>query len=61
MLSKYAKDLVDDTSGATAIEYGLILGLIAVVTIVALQSVADSTSAMWSMVQNRSVSAMNNY
>lgn len=61
MLSKFAKVLVDDTSGATAIEYGLILGLIAIATLVAIQNVADTTSVMWTMVQNRSVSAMSNY
>ncbi len=58
MLSNITKDLVDDTSGATAIEYGLVLGLIAIATIVALQSVADTTTAMWNMVRTRSVEAM---
>lgn len=61
MLSNITKDLVDDTSGATAVEYGLVLGLIAIAMIVALQSVADTSTAMWTMVMNESVSAMNNY
>ncbi len=58
MLSNITKDLVDDTSGATAIEYGLILALIAITMIVALQSVADTTITMWGNVQSKSVSAM---
>jgi len=57
-LSNIAKDLVDDTSGATAIEYGLILALIAIAIIASVQNVADTTIAMWNMVTNRSVSAM---
>ncbi len=61
MLSNITKDLVDDTSGATAIEYGLILALIAIAMIVTLQSLADTTVSMWNMVRSRSVSAMNNY
>lgn len=58
VLSNIAKDLVDDTSGATAIEYGLILALIAIAIIVAVQNVASTTITMWNTVTNRSVSAM---
>ena len=58
MLSNITNDLVADTSGATAVEYGLVLGLIAIAMIVALQSVADTTSTMWNMVRTKSVNAM---
>ncbi len=58
VLSNIAKELVDDTSGATAIEYGLILALIAIAIIASIQNVAGTTVAMWNMVTNRSVSAM---
>jgi pilus assembly protein Flp/PilA len=58
VLSNIAKDLVDDTSGATAIEYGLILALIAIAIVASIQGVADTAIAMWNMVTNRSVSAM---
>lgn len=58
MLSNIVKDLVDDTSGATAIEYGLILALIAIAIIASVQNVASTTVTMWNMVTNRSVSAM---
>lgn len=58
MLTNITKDLVNDISGATAVEYGLVLGLIAIAMIVALQSVADTTSTMWNMVRTKSVNAM---
>jgi pilus assembly protein Flp/PilA len=61
MLSNITKELIDDTTGATVIEYGLILALIAIAMIVALQSVADTTVSMWNMVRSKSVGAMSNY
>lgn len=36
-----------DTCGATAIEYGLVAGLIALVIIIAVTSVGTSTIALW--------------
>jgi pilus assembly protein Flp/PilA len=59
MLSTFIKDLVDDTSGATAIEYGLIVALIVIAMIVSLQGVADTVITMWNMIESRSVDAMN--
>lgn len=58
MLSNITKDLVDDTTGATAIEYGLILALIAIAMIGALQSVAGQTVSMWNNVNTKSTAAM---
>ncbi|WP_419180074.1 Flp family type IVb pilin [Erythrobacter oryzae] len=52
------KRLVDDQSGATAIEYGLILSLIVIAMIAALQGVATTTINMWGNVESKSVSAM---
>jgi pilus assembly protein Flp/PilA len=54
------KELVDDTSGATAIEYGLIVALIVIAMIAALQGVADATINMWDKVESESVAAMQN-
>ena len=59
MLSTFIKDLVDDTSGATAVEYGLIVALIVIAMIVSLQGVADTVITMWNMIESRSVDAMN--
>ncbi|WOE74131.1 Flp family type IVb pilin [Alterisphingorhabdus coralli] len=43
--------------GATAIEYGLVVGLIAVSAMVAIANVADTTSGMWDHVEDSVVSA----
>lgn len=58
MLLPFMKNLIDDTSGATAIEYGLIASLIVVAMIAALQGVADSTVLMWENVETRSTTAI---
>jgi len=58
MLSTFLKRLVDDQSGATAIEYGLILSLIVIAMIAALHGVATTTISMWGNVESKSVSAM---
>ena len=58
MLSTFMKKLVDDTSGATAVEYGLIAALIVVAMIAALSGVADSTILMWDNVEDRSTTAI---
>ena len=47
MLSTFMKELVEDTSGATAVEYGLIVALIVIAIIAAIQSVATATINMW--------------
>lgn len=46
MLSAVAKFLGDE-AGVTSIEYGLIMGLIAVLLIVAMSSTGDLLAALW--------------
>ena len=58
MLSIFIRDLIDDQSGATAIEYGLIVSLVVVAMIAALNGVASSTIATWAKVETESVAAM---
>lgn len=58
MLSTFLKSIVDDQSGATAIEYGLILSLIVIAMIAALQGVATTTINMWDDVDSKSTAAM---
>lgn len=58
MLSTFIKRLVVDQSGATAIEYGLILSLIVIAMIGALQALATTTIDMWGNVEGESVAAM---
>lgn len=59
MLSTIA-DFCGDESGGTAIEYGLIVGLLAVAIITTLNSVADENSKMWTKIADRSSDAMQN-
>lgn len=40
-------ELLRDKAGATAIEYGLILGLIAVVIVTGLQGLSGGVTTMW--------------
>lgn len=57
-MSTFLKRLVEDQSGATAIEYGLILSLIVIAMIAALQGVASTTVTMWGNVESKSVAAI---
>lgn len=47
------KKLFLSDKGATAVEYGLILALIALAAVVAIGGVANETINMWSDVANR--------
>lgn len=59
-MSTFLKKLVDDQSGATAIEYGLILALITIAMIGSLNGVASSTINLWNEVESKSADAMAN-
>ncbi|WP_034957488.1 Flp family type IVb pilin [Erythrobacter longus] len=59
-LTNFLKHIGNDNSGATAVEYGLIVSLIVIAMIGALQSVAAVSDQTWTLVQDRSVEAMNN-
>ena len=60
MLSRLLKNIVEDTTGATAVEYGLIISLIVIAMIAALQGVATATVNMWGDVEDASNNASNN-
>ena len=47
------KRLLRDNRGATAIEYGLIVALIVIAIIVAMQSLANETIALWGYVSQQ--------
>ncbi len=49
---KRFKQFVEDESGATAIEYGLIAALVSVAAITALSAMGDSLSAMFTAVSS---------
>ena len=54
---KFVKKLYLSDEGATAIEYGLILALVALAAIVAISGVADTTINMWNDVSDQVVGA----
>lgn len=52
------KQLIKDRSGATAIEYGLILAMIVLAMMSALNAFADGSIAMWNNVASQTSSAI---
>ncbi|QYU70955.1 Flp family type IVb pilin [Leptolyngbya sp. 15MV] len=57
-LKTILKRIGRDTSGATAIEYGLIVSLVVIACIGAFESVADSNTGLWATVTNKTSEAM---
>ena len=53
MLIKSLRRLARNRRGATAIEYGLIVGLIAITMIVAFMALASTTVGMWNNVSTK--------
>ena len=53
------RGIVKCQSGATAIEYGLIVSLIVIAMVGALGSFAGSSTSMWNTVSNKVVTAGN--
>ena len=58
MMTTFLRTMKDDTSGATAVEYGLILAFIVIIMLVSLQLVANETIEMWNHVEDKSLEAM---
>jgi pilus assembly protein Flp/PilA len=58
MVTTFFRTMKDDTSGATAVEYGLIVALIVLAMLGSLQLVADETIEMWQYVEDSAVAAM---
>lgn len=58
MPSTFIKKLVDDQSGATAVEYGLIVSLIFFAIYLVLQSLAGTTLDVWRNIETRSAEAI---
>ncbi|KQM98140.1 MULTISPECIES: Flp family type IVb pilin [unclassified Sphingomonas] len=50
---RFARKLWRDRRGGTAIEYGMILGLVVVVLIVSLKLLAGTTTDMWAHVSEK--------
>ena len=53
------KRIASDISGATAVEYGLILALIFLAMLAAIQNFGNSTISMWNKVSDATNEAVN--
>lgn len=58
MLTNLLRTIKADTSGSSAVEYGLIMSLIIVAILVGMQEVANETMAMWRNVETSTLGAM---
>lgn len=58
MLTNLLRTIKADTSGSSAVEYGLIVSLIIVAILVGMQEVANKTMAMWRNVETSTLGAM---
>jgi pilus assembly protein Flp/PilA len=58
MSATFIKKIVDDTAGATAIEYSLIVALIVIAMMASLGTVAERTNLMWNDVSSRITEAI---
>lgn len=58
-MRNHIKRLASDTSGATAVEYGLILAMIFLAMLAAVQNFGNSTISMWSKVADKTSQASN--
>lgn len=57
--TKLFKALLRDNSGATAVEYGLIVALIVIAIIGSVSTVADETNGMWATVNGKIAAQLN--
>ncbi|WP_379921669.1 Flp family type IVb pilin [Erythrobacter sp. R86502] len=60
MRTNFFKLLRHDSKGATAVEYGLVVGLIAIAMVTALWGVSETSTGMWNDIDTRSTAAMSN-
>lgn len=58
-MRKRLRALLIDRKAATAVEYGLIVGLIVIAMIASLKGVANSTIEMWNYVETSTIEASN--
>ncbi|MEM6827853.1 MAG: Flp family type IVb pilin [Pseudomonadota bacterium] len=60
MVLKFLQHIGNDSQGATAVEYGLIVSLIVIAMVGALQSVGNSNSNQWGTVTDETNEVMSN-
>ncbi len=59
-LNDLARGFARDAKGATAIEYGLIIALVAIGFLAGLKALGDGNSASWGATSNKITGAMKN-
>nr|WP_206675040.1 Flp family type IVb pilin [Alteripontixanthobacter muriae] len=57
-MSQFLTELGKDNSGATAVEYGLIVSLVVIACISAMSSVADEKYGLWATVSDKTTAVM---
>ena len=60
MVLKFLQHIGNDSQGATAVEYGLIVSLIVIAMVGALQSVGNSNTNQWGTVTDETNEVMDN-
>ncbi|MEM9086857.1 MAG: Flp family type IVb pilin [Pseudomonadota bacterium] len=60
MVLKFLKHIGNDSQGATAVEYGLIISLIVIAMAGALQSVGNANNTQWDGVNEKTSGVMDN-
>ena len=58
VMKKFLKHIGSDSQGATAVEYGLIIGLVVIAMVGALQAVANANTSQWSSVSSQTEAVM---
>ncbi len=56
-LAGLLRQVLRDSRGATAIEYGLIVSLVVIAMIASFMTVADTTTGMWNSISNKVTNA----
>ena len=60
ILTKFLKHIGNDSQGATAVEYGLIIRLVGIAMVGALQAVGNANSGQWDTVTDETTNVMDN-
>ena len=58
VLTTFLEHIGNDDQGATAVEYGLIIGLVVIAMAGALQAVADANTSQWETVSEEASAVM---
>ena len=60
VLTQFLKHIGNDSQGATAVEYGLIISLVVIAMVGALEAVGNANSSQWDTVSDETTGVMDN-